>query len=404
MWASLRRSLTPRRLSYAWLAGGALWLAWLLSIFLGQGQMDLAGQVIGTDYLQFYTAGYTVRTGQSARLYDVAYQMQLEQAIAGPGLSSYHAFITPPFLAWLFVPFSLLPYGASFALWSGLGLAGLWAGIRLLGVLERPNRAFLWALTWFPVFAAISYGQNALLTFFILSLTYWLWCKGRRFAAGLVCSLVMYKPQLLIGVALLWLLSWRRDKNALAGLALGSAGLALLCFWLLPEASWAYVDFSRTTLPDLPNWKDFPLWHLHTVRGFWRLLLPGYPIVADVAWLLLSAVGVGAFVRFWRRWQGRAELSFAAAVCLSLWITPHAMIYDWALLLIPALLLWMGGPPPRIDWQILFAIVWVAAFLSDPLTFLQYQAWRWAFQASVPVLGWVLHRAYRWLMASDPGA
>ena len=106
MMAMLRRFLVPRRLRYAWIAGGALWVAWLLSVLLGPGKLDLAGTPVGTDYLQFYAAGTTVRIGESSHLYDIPYQMKLEQEIIGPGLTSYHAFITPPLLAWRFVPLS----------------------------------------------------------------------------------------------------------------------------------------------------------------------------------------------------------------------------------------------------------------------------------------------------------
>ena len=65
--------LNSKRLNYAWIASGALWLGWLASILFGPGKIDLAGQVIGTDYLEFYTAGVTLRLGESARLYDMHY-------------------------------------------------------------------------------------------------------------------------------------------------------------------------------------------------------------------------------------------------------------------------------------------------------------------------------------------
>src|SRR4030042_3990436 len=165
-WLGFNRFLTPRRLTYAWIAGGTLWVAWLLSIFFGPGKMDLAGQVIGTDYLQYYAAGVTVREGQSANLYDFSFQSQLEQTIAGPGFSSYHAFITPPFLAWLFVPFSVLPYIWSFLVWSSLSALFLWLSLKLLPA-KNPGRSWLWSLTWFPIFAAISFGQNSLLSLFL---------------------------------------------------------------------------------------------------------------------------------------------------------------------------------------------------------------------------------------------
>jgi hypothetical protein len=396
----LQYFLTPRRLTYAYLAGAVLWLSWLLSIALGPGNVDLAGQVVGTDYLQFYTAGYTLRSGESAQLYDMAYQAQLEQELIGPELRAYHAFITPPFLAWLFVPFAALPYGVSFALWSLLGLLGLWLSLRLLSV-ENPRRALVWTLTWFPAFAAISYGQNSILSLLWLSLAFWLWRSEYLFAAGLVCSLALYKPQLIVGVALLWLLEWRRDWRALLGLALGGGVLASLCFWLLPEASRAYVEFARTILPDLPNWQDFPLWHLHTLRGFWRLLLPQQAALADLLTLVLWVGGLWGFARFWQRCREHKALLFAAAICLTFWLTPHAMIYDWLLLLIPAVLLWQEVPQWRERWRALYALVWLATFFSGPLTYVQLQHFPVAVQLSVPVLAVVFYQAYRWLVMEN---
>ncbi len=399
MFTFLARWLTPRRLRYAWITAGILWIAWLLSVALGPGNIDLAGQPVGTDYLQFYAAGRTLLHGESPQLYDMAYQSALEQEIIGSGLTSYHAFITPPFLAWLFVPLAALPYGWSFVVWSVLGLLCLWFSLRLLGI-TAPGRAWLWSLTFFPVFAVISFGQNALLSLLLLSATYRLWRDQRPFLAGLVCSLTLYKPQLCLGIVVLWLLNGRRDWRALAGLGAGGGVLAALCFLLLPEASWAYVDFARTVLPNLPSWQEFPLWHLHTVRGFWRLLLPMAPRVGDGLTLIAAALGLWSFFLWERRFRGNPPLVFGAAIALTLWLTPHAMIYDWALLLIPAIFLWETLPQARDRWRMFFAVLWIAALLSGPLTVAQLRVLPVAVQVSVPLLALVLYQIGRWGMGS----
>ena len=60
----------------------------------------------------------------------------------------------------------------------------------------------------------------------LLSLTYALWRDGKLWAAGLVCSLLLYKPQLILGVGVLWFLEWflaRRGWQSLAGLAAGGS-------------------------------------------------------------------------------------------------------------------------------------------------------------------------------------
>jgi alpha-1,2-mannosyltransferase len=397
----INRTLTPRRMSYAGLTGIILWLAWLTSVLLGPGHLDLAGQPIGTDYLQFYAAGRTLLRGDAASLYDFTYQAELEREIIGPDLTNYYAFITPPFLAWVFVPLALLPYALSFAVWSLLGLGALAGSLMLLHGSTFGTRRWLgWALTFFPVFAAISFGQNSLLSLILLCGVYALWRRGRSFFSGLLLSLILYKPQLALGVGLLWLLNWRRDRWALLGLMLGGIAVASLSFTLLPDASCAYLDFSRSVLPDLPTWQTFPLWHLYTVRGFWRLLLPGAPHVADGLTLIVGAFGVVGFIMLWRQRRAEQDVLFAAAVCLTLWLTPHAMVYDWAILLAPALLLWRAQPGMRGKLRAVYALLWVALLLSSPLTIMQLQAFPFAVQVSIPV--WIWGTSYLWQSLREP--
>jgi len=398
-WSTFERRLNPTRLSYAWLAGGALWFAWFLSLLLGTGKFDLAGRVVGTDYVQFYAAGSTLHEGESGRLYDFEYQKDLEQDIVGNTFGGYHAFITPPFYAWVYVPFSMLPYMWSFAIWSLLGLACLWLSLHWIDG-AKPGWWFGWALTWFPVFASISFGQNSLLSLGILSLTYFLWYRDRRWLAGLVCSLVLYKPQLALGVGFLWILEWRRDWQALLGLAFGGALLAGLSFGLMPEASKVYMNLSHNWLPGILRQGGFPIWQAHTPRAFFLLLMPGQPSLGEALALLSTVMGIVVYLFYWRRLRCEPALLFAGAICLTLWITPHAMIYDWTIFLIPTILFWEKRPDCRGLWKVLFALIWAATFLSGPLTFAQLKILHVAMQVSIPVLAFALYNTYRNLVVS----
>jgi len=398
-WSTFERRLNPTRLSYAWLAGGALWFAWFLSLLLGTGKFDLAGRVVGTDYVQFYAAGSTLHEGESGRLYDFEYQKNLEQDIVGNTFGGYHAFITPPFYAWVYVPFSMLPYMWSFAIWSLLGLACLWLSLHWIDG-AKPGWWFGWALTWFPVFASISFGQNSLLSLGILSLTYFLWYRDRRWLAGLVCSLVLYKPQLALGVGFLWILEWRRDWQALLGLAFGGALLAGLSFGLMPEASKVYMNLSHNWLPGILRQGGFPIWQAHTPRAFFLLLMPGQPSLGEALALLSTVMGIVVYLFYWRRLRCEPALLFAGAICLTLWITPHAMIYDWTIFLIPTILFWEKRPDCRGLWKVLFALIWAATFLSGPLTFAQLKILHVAMQVSIPVLAFALYNTYRNLVVS----
>jgi alpha-1,2-mannosyltransferase len=397
-WIPLDRILTPRRLTYALIAGGVLWIAWTISVLFGPGNIDLAGQVIGTDYLQFYSAGVTIRQGQSANLYNFPYQSQLEQTIAGPGLTSFHAFITPPFFAWLYVPFTFLPYAWSFLVWSLIGFLFLWASIKVIAP-DQPNKSFIWALTWFPIFAAISFGQNSLLSLFLFSLTYWLWKKDKYLLAGLVSSLLLYKPQMVLGFGLLWLLEYRTSWKSLLGLATGGATLAGLCFWLLPEASRAYIDLARNFLPSLMYQDQFPLWHLHSLRGFWTMLFPGTHWLSEGLSLIFSIAGVVVYVLYWQKNRNHKNLIFAGAICLTIWITPHAMIYDWSILVIPAILFWQAFPHLKPLLKTMYALIWIAMFLSTPLTLAQLKFLPIAVQISIPILFYTLLIGYKSLIS-----
>ena len=400
-WLRFGRFVTPRRMKYAWITGAALWLAWLVSIALGPGNLDLAGNVIGTDYLQFYTSGITLRLHGSQRLYDFPFQQELEQAVVGGQFESIYAFLTPPFFAWLYLPLSFLPYTVSFLAWSLLGLVLLWASLRWLGV-EHPWRAFLWALTWFPVFASISFGQNSLLSLAILSLVYFLWLRRRPWAAGLVSSLLLYKPQFLLGVSLLWCLDWRREGKSLLGLFLGAGLLGGLSFWAMPQASREYLAISRQLLSNLLTLEGFPLWHAHTLRAFWLLIFPGGSTLAELFALAVSLAGLGAFLRLWWKQRVHPSLVYAAAIGWTVLVSPHAMIYDWALLLIPAVLLWKKLPERRAVWQPLFAALWIVSILSGSLTLLQLRVFDRAVQFSIPVLLLVSYAVYKNLTVDAP--
>jgi alpha-1,2-mannosyltransferase len=376
--------LNRRRLSYAWIAGVALWIAWLLSIFTGSNGFDRAGQVIGTDYIQFYTAGHTVLRGESDRLYDFAYQSSLEQEIIGPGLANFHAFITPPLLAAFYSPFALLPYALSFAVWSLLGFLLLWLSVKLISH-QNHKDIFIWSLLWFPVFASISFGQNSLLSLGILSFAYASWKNEKYILSGLIASLLFYKPQLIIGLIVLWILDIKAYRGAIAGFVLASLLIVAANVAIFPEASMAYWNFVRNELPHMISQDQFPIWHMHTIRGFWMMLLVEHEVFADILYVISIVVITIGFIKFFKQYHQNKILMFAAAICFSMLITPHAMIYDWSLLLIPAVILWNYFGVYKQLITAIFAIMWIGAFISGPLSFLQLNYFHIAVQISIPI-------------------
>ncbi|MBW6504442.1 hypothetical protein K0B90_09235 [bacterium] len=102
----------------------------------------------------------------------------------------------------------------------------------------------------------------------------------------------------------------------------------------------------------------------------------------------------------WRKLRCEPALLFAGAICLTLWITPHAMIYDWSILLIPAVLFWEKRPDCRGLWKVLFALIWAATFFSGPLTLAQLKILPFAVQVSLPILLFAFYNTYRNVVVS----
>jgi alpha-1,2-mannosyltransferase len=370
--------LNSNRLRYALIVGATVWAVWLASILLGTGIRDVFGQVIGNDFLAFYTGGKIVSSGQSANLYDLSYQYTVQHSIFQDDWSYLYLYVNPPFYAWLFVLFAQFPYRISALLWMGLGLAGIGLGVRWLHI-SQPMRALTWGLTFFPVFAGVSFGQNASLSLALFCLIYALWRRERCFSAGLASSLLLYKPQLLIGMGFLWLLDWKRERNTLAGLIAGGIILVLLCFLVTPQASLGYIRNSQFML------SDSPIMNAYATRTFWLNLLPGVPVLPYLLYILCVVIGICVFIHFWQQKRDNKELLFGAAICLTLWVTPHVMVYDWNLLLIPAIFLWEQKPGEHPWLTRIYALVWAAVWVSGPLTMAQLKLLPFSVQISLPI-------------------
>jgi hypothetical protein len=392
--------LTPQRLRYPYFIGAAMWLGWIISILLGSGNTDAAGHLIGTDYVAFYTAGKILQMGQSPQLYDLALAHQIQQPLYGTPSDNFNPYLNPPFYAWLFIPFAAIPYPWSPWVWMALNFCFLWWSLRLLTP-KNTLRTFLLALTWQPAFAAISFGQNAFLSLWLLCLTFILVKKERYFLAGIVAGLLLYKPQLLLGLGFLWILQPRKSWRIFAGMALTAMVLVGGSFLMMPEATWEYFLYTQKIASNLMTVPGFPIWNAHSVQAFWLGLFPGQVKLAAGLHGILLIGGLWLFLRHGYPLRNNAGLIFSAAICLTLWITPYIMIYDWVLLLIPSILFWQELPDLRNALQAIYAVVWGVAFFSSALTFAQVAFFGRSIQVSILLLGLVLFTLAR-LISAQP--
>jgi hypothetical protein len=398
-WNGLSEALRER-LVLAKLAAAALWLSWLISLALGGWTHDVTGHPAGADHVQYYVVGRLVADGKSSLIYDVAVMTELQKEVGGPRWEGVLPFRYPPFHALCFAPTSRLPYMASWLVWTALSLAALVFTARSLGT-EDIGRWLLWSLCFYPVFAAISFGQNSLFSLAFLAAAFALWQRGRPFFAGMVAGLLLFKPQLLVGVGLLWALDARRSWRALTGLATTGCLLVGATAALIPEAGRRFIDDFDAIMR---MHSAAALHQLYSTQGFWVLLLPDHADAAKLLSTATSLLGVVALVVVWRRNRDDLPIAFAGAVLLTLWISPYAMVYDWSILLIPATLLWRHVPDERPRWRVLFAVIWLVSFVSGPLVRGQQAVLPFSIQLSVPALAAVAMFGAAGLSRAHPSA
>jgi len=383
------------RLWFGAVIGTVAWVVWLGSLALGGWYKDAEGQLLGADHLAFFHAARLIGEGRQGDLYDYPRLSEegYQKSIVGWDWAGYEAYRNPPFYALLYLPTTGLSYYSSFLIWTGIGFALLALAILLLRP-PRPVRAFLWALAFYPVFANISFGQNTFISLGVFAAVYRLLHSDRRFAAGLVAGLLWFKPQLLLGLFVWWGFYPRRYLLCWMGLGLMGLALAALSWFALPEASQAFVK----SLQGNVGFTGEKMWNKHTPKAFVEMLIPGLPSL--VYWVIAGVVTAACVAVAWRvarRTGAPVTVMFPVALFLSLFASPHALIYEWALLIAAGIVLWDRFPERRDVWLCLFAIVWVVLAASTPLALVQEKFLKLpgVVQISVPVMGFVGWRVAR---------
>jgi len=382
------------RLWIALVAGFVPWVVWIGGIAYKNGKSDIADKPLGVDHLAFYHAARLIRDGESYRLYNYneLTEIHYQQQLLGWGWDGFEAYRNPPFYALLYLPTAGLTYNASFTIWTVVSFALLALAIRLLRP-DQPLRVLLWALTFYPVFATISFGQNTFISLAIFAGVYRLLSNDHRFAAGLVAGLLWFKPQLLLGLFIWWAFQPKQYLRSVLGVGITGLALAAISWLAVPEGSWAFV----LTLRGNMGFAEFGLWNVMNPKAFFALLFPNMP---EVYWPLTAGCSLASVAVAWRvkqRTGAPVAVMFPIAVYLSLWASPHALVYEWALLIAPAIVLWERFPALRNAWLCLFALAWIGLAISTPLAKMQIAAeWPVAMQVGVPILGFA-----GWLAARE---
>ncbi|MBC7227913.1 MAG: DUF2029 domain-containing protein [Thermoflexales bacterium] len=326
-------------------AGGAL----LVNILTRHGWVGgLTGQLMFGDFISYYAGGLIYRTNRF-HLYDPAVQEQVQRALVWPSQPpGFAPYISPPYVAAAWSLITTLPPTPALILWMVFSLAGFIAALYLLDrwvvppALKTagltPSRLGLAVASSYCFLTGLQSGQNHTLTMLLASGVTAAWLGKRWFLAGLFAGALIYKPHLVSGFLILWLV--RRNWRALLSFTAVAGVWTGLSFWTdgLPLYR-EYIALSGALLR-LPLVKgDFPVAAMVTPYALLASLIPpgGISIVTRIYLLLVGLTALGlSWVAI--RWRHHEQMMLVSALLYPICMMPHALIYD-LLMVVPALVL-----------------------------------------------------------------
>jgi glycosyl transferase family 87 len=381
--------IAPKRLrAHGLILALCLWSVYLWNMAT-PGLFDRAGNLKGTDFLHFYTIGSLALAHRGADLYNSQSQSAIAAARVPSAAGIYYLPLYPPQVSLFFAPFAELSYSRALILW--LALSSLIYGLCCYAVWrDCPNlhnqelTVLILALALPAFWHLIAWGQTSALALACFTLAFLAFRAQREFLAGLALGCLIFKPQLAVAAAVVFLftLRWRVIVGALLS-SITQLMTACLYYGPGPLREWIHILLK---VPKQLSLLEPRLYQTHSLRTFWSMLIPWSSV--SLVLYLISAVLVSVLAVV--TWRSRLDLSlrFSALLFATVLLAPHLTVYD-LVILGPAFLLlsgWIVAEPDNSAaayFKLLLYLAFVLPLLG-PLA-------RWThLQVSVPVMAAIL--------------
>ena len=367
----------------------SLWSVYLWNMAT-PGLLDRNRNLKGTDFLHFYTLGSLALAHRGNDLYNLEAQSQLVAQRVPDAAGIRYLPLYPPQVSILFEPLARLAYPCALIVW--LALSAILYGICCYAVWRAcPNlrkhkvTVTILALASPAFWHLIAWGQTSALALACLTLAFFAVRTRHEFLAGLALGCLIFKPQLALAAAIVFVLAlhWK----IIAGAFLSAAAqltAACLYYGTGPLRDWLHTLLN---LPGLLPQLEPRLYQTHCLRTFWTMLVP-WPS-ASLALYLVTALAVLALTAIcWRRGLP-LSLRYSALLLSTILLAPHLTVYD-LVVLAPAFLLvsdWLITQSDDRATSHLRLLLYLAYLLPllGPLA-------HWThFQLSVPVMAAILY-------------
>jgi hypothetical protein len=288
-----------------------------------------------SDFRHLYIAGYLVRTGNAAEIYDYEAGIIAQKDLIFGANVALPPFNHLAFEALLFAPLSYLRFPAAYMTFLLLNLAILGASMRLIfPYLNKPREE--WNLLpiaafacFLPVAITLIQGQDSLILLFLLVAAFRCVEGGRDDVAGLILSATLFKFQFAIVIALLFFF-WRRWKFV-CGFALGAVIVVAVSFTVSSPSQYLHylLSMSSGLGPRERSMYAIDPALMMNIRGFLYGALHSVIANGPLQWATLS-VSLVVMLR-----AIGMKPSLGTAILVSALCSYHCLIHDMIILLIP---------------------------------------------------------------------
>jgi hypothetical protein len=312
------------------------------------GLRDRNANLKGTDFLHLYTLGLLAASHRGAELYDMNAQAALAAQRVPEAAGIRYLPLYPPQVSILFAPLAHLSYGWALIMWWTCSVAvyciccySVWRACPNLR--DRGGTVALLAIAFPAFFHLIAWGQTSAIALAFFTLMFFLLRERREFLAGLALGSLIFKPQLGLAAAIVFV-SLGAWKTVLGAALSAAAQLSTGVFYydLEPTRRWFFMlRHVRGVFPLL----EPKLYQTHSLRTFWSMLIP-WAGASFGLYVFSAAVVLGLTVACWKR-SPAAPLAMRYSVLLlaSVLVAPHLTVYD-LVILAPAFILmadWLAG-------------------------------------------------------------
>ena len=295
--------------------------------------------------LTFYYAAAKIGLSHGWQsIYDLRLQQEALDALGSRiQIAQLARYISPPPVAWLAVPLTLLPFQAAYFVWSALLLGALgWTWYLAAPGTGRLRLVYLAAAVgWLPVIYGLQLGQPGLFVALGVAGCYALLRSGRPFWAGLALGALVLKPQLAFLVPPALLVSGR--YRAFWGSVVAIGALALIAALVVGPSGIATYQERLSFAAGVPVNREL------TIAG-----LIGNVPVARVIQVLLA---IWSLVLVYRLRGGGHEWIFIPVLVGGLVASPYLHLDDLVMLGLAGWLYLRTSPRPGWSWIAVIALV-----------------------------------------------